>query len=418
MNYLIALVALAALMIVLSTVVSTAVEFLHKIFSLRRTGLQEMMRAMHDNVIAPMEEGRRPGPDVLKSNGRTPEAALFANAVTKNPAFGGGGRWWWPSNWPLNIFQRRFERLTKRQFVQQLAQTEFGDRLAEAPQPVITSCIGRLVFEFDRYGMAQRQFFRRRAKVLASISSLFFVMIANINAIDVYLHLSSNPAALSHALTDQEQERAAGVVEQLYDSEENGELDLSVNNVKSAMVDLLQERQLPIGDRYFPYCSEQAFDERCNASIEHKLLSLCPFSFCPTILKTNNLPDPVARVLTSPTHGPSWFLAMIATAGLLGLGAPFWFDVFNRAAGLVASMTGRGSEPSNIEQGAPMEPSDDTGFLSVDELNVLTESFLVAAGVIGFVEGGLWPDGGRLGEASSDAISAGYSGDHDGEAMG
>ena len=418
MNYLLALVALASLMIVLSTVVSTAVEFIHKVFSLRRTGLQEMMRAMHDNVIAPMEEGRRPGPEILKNNGRTPEAARFANAVTKNPAFGGGGRWWWPSNWPLNIFQRRFERLTKRQFVQQLAQTEFGDRLAEAPRPVIASCIGKLVYEFDRYGLAQRQFFRRRAKVLAGLASLFFVTIANINVIDIYLHLSTNPISLNRALVADEVDRVADAVERLDDRVKVEELNLELERVQAAMVGLGQAQQLPIGEHYYPYCIDQTLDARCSAPIEHKKIMLCPFSLCAMHLETQDVPTPVARLLTSPTHGPSWLLAMIATAGLLGLGAPFWFDVFNRAAGLVASMTGRGVDTARTEQGAPIDMSDDAGLLSSDEVNSLTEAFLVAAGVNGFVEGGLWPDGGRLGESSSDAIVAGPAGDFEGEAMG
>jgi hypothetical protein len=98
MNWLLALLAFAGLMAVLSTVVTAAVEALHKLFSLRQAGLSEMLRALHDSVIVNIENGARTQTQrqaLARAGGSSRDARKFAEDVTRSPAFGGGGRWWW-----------------------------------------------------------------------------------------------------------------------------------------------------------------------------------------------------------------------------------------------------------------------------------------------------------------------------------
>lgn len=412
MNYLLALLAFAALMIVLSTVVTTSVELIHKIFQMRRQGLAEAMRALHDNVIAPLEQGRRPSAEDLKHNGSSPNAVKFADAITKNPAYGGGNRWWWISNWPLQIFQRRFEHLSNHQFAQQLAQTDFGRTLASQNRAVVQVAIKRTVFEFYRYGVAQRQFFRRRAKVLASVVALFFVVVGNINAITIYMHLATHQTAVGSALSSVNVEKLNQLVldvEAAQDKVETNtaqqDLMAAQGQIAEALLDLTGEDALPMGAAFFPYCvppnPNPARDppgcERATGD--------------GTLRSTlNNLSNDWGRTFV-------WAISMITTAALLGLGAPFWFDVFNRAAQIVARSQGRVQSLFGSEDPRTEGEQEDSGVVNDFDFTSLTDVFLLSAGVEAVIEPGIFTEGHRLGDASENEINRSPS-NQEGEAVG
>lgn len=425
MNWILALVAFAGLMAILSTVVTVTVEAIHKAFSMRKTGLQEMLRALHDNVVRELDAGNRPNRDILKNNGRTREAAQFANAMTKSPSFGGGGRWWWPSNWGLNLFQRRFERLTKRQFAEQLAQTDFGAKLSASDRATIRRVLAHTSYEFDRYGVAQSQFFRRRAKVFSGLVAFAFVSLANVNAIDLYMHLATDEAALGRTMrfiegnnlqamadrAEQVQARLDAQVERLADEAESMAAAGDALTAEQQLEALRTARQevattvsqigaytgLPMGRRYFPYCEDVLADPDQCAGFDGDDWQIMYTSW--------SVPEPLVRLGTSPGDAIVWLLSLIATAGLLGLGAPFWFDLFNRTAALAggqmlrqpkleASASARAA--SAVKQGKRGDEEP--------EIEEMTDAFLVAAGMVDAPYPVTLPLGMRLGEASSDTM--------------
>ena len=111
MNYLTALLAFAAVMIVLSTLATVVVEGLHKIASKRSKDFQEMLTKLYDDTV----QSRLPqnaGPETKAS-----AAEEFAAQLTKNPAFR-------ETNSGLlkhipflrNLFKTEFDQLTTRQF--------------------------------------------------------------------------------------------------------------------------------------------------------------------------------------------------------------------------------------------------------------------------------------------------------------
>lgn len=430
MNWILALVAFAGLMAILSTVVTVTVEAVHKAFSMRKTGLQEMLRALHDNVVRELEAGNRPNRDVLKNNGRSKEAADFASAMTKSPSFGGGGRWWWPSNWGLNIFQRRFERLTKRQFAEQLAQTDFGSKLSGRDRATIRRVLAHTSYEFDRYGVAQSQFFRRRAKVISGLVAFSFVSLANVNAIDLYMHLATDEAALGRtmrliegnnlqAMADRAeavQARLDGQVERLADEAEalasatdgvNAEAQLEAlraarQEVATTISQIGAYTGLPMGRRYFPYCEDVLADpEQCSNfdGAEWQVM-----------FTTWTVPEPVVRLGHSPGDAIVWVLSLIATAGLLGLGAPFWFDLFNRTAAMAGGQMLRRAqaEPSAAVRAATAVRQGKRG-TEDPEIEEMTDAFLVASGIVDAPYPVALPLGMRLGEASKETTDGGAS---------
>lgn len=112
----------------------------------------------------------------------------------------------------------------------------------------------------------------------------------------------------------------------------------------------------------------------------------------------------MVRVFTDPENGIPWLMAIIATAGLLGLGAPFWFDVFNRAAAFVVNPVQAGSRSeANVRKSDTITYDDERLVPAAEETAALTDAFLVAAGVHSDVGLALWPDGEAVITETADA---------------
>lgn len=387
MNWILALFAFAGIMAVMSTIASVVVEAVHKVFALRGGGLQEMLRALHDGVVMPLDPEY---PDITQGieGGATKRAAQFSKQMTRSPAYGGKGRWWWIANVPfLNIFTRRFENLSKLQFVEQLTQTDYGQRLSGMSRPQVKQSLNRLVYEFDRYGVGQTDYFRARAKVLTMIVALFIVSIGNINALAIYSHLATNQSALNQMLNTfnstaalesiaagKKQETSAGL-----NASAQGQANLS-DGMSSIASDIrvLSNAGFPVGRNFFPYCDNP---ENLNCDIKQDAKPISLFG----------LYDSAAIPRMFTLEGIHWFLGMIVTAGLIGLGANFWFNIFramaafalrnatqgnsrvNQAAVKPATVSGEVRRPKEVK-GTLAAPGDEP------DLDLLTDAFLTVSG--------------------------------------
>lgn len=408
MNWLLALLAFSGLMAILSTVVSVAVEAAHKVFDMRARGLQEMLRALHDSVLIDIDQGRQARAKVVKAGGRSKAAARFANDMVKSPAYGGGGRFWWMSNWKLNLFSRKFESLSLRQFAEQLAQTEFGEKLVKADRSLVRHALARASYEFDRFGVAQSQFFRRRAKVVSGLVAFTFVLFANFNAIEAYMHLATNEESLEKTLIAvdgdgedsklqlrliEASDHLEKVVQGVEQAQNTDAARAAIDDLRSMTDNLFEGGELPVGSHYFPFCEAPTIDKKCKSTAEAKVF---PLIAQPTPVFVN-------QMMSSPAESVVWFMSLVATAGLLGLGAPFWFDIFRTVGALIgpkaiarvkvdandtdlakaaAQPVGRGIEKPNLEE--------------------LTDAFYVAAGVTMMPRSGTGAIGLRLGPSSAE----------------
>jgi len=371
MSWITALAAFTAFMALLASLVTVAVEAWQKLFALRTSGLKEMLRALHDNVIQdPAATGF-----TLRAQ-RDSQSAHFAKQMTLNPAYAGHGRWWWPRNWPIIntfFFQPNLERLSALQFVEQFGQTPIGREAAHTLGELERkSFLARILREFDRYGEVQSDYFHRRAKAISAVMALGLVLFGNVNAFEVYTAMARDPALAARtqafvsgsdasALVDSAKAAAQSVAEaqNALAAAPDGAVDIqalrqSINSAKSqsdalketaekarAASAALQASGLPIGLGRFPFCMRDAVggappDARCKRPSGPDQPQRA------AVADANTLPTPeevrdIGSRLWSPS-GFMWFLGVIATAGLLGLGAPFWFN----AARTLATIAGGG----------------------------------------------------------------------------
>jgi len=380
MNWLMALVAFAAFMAMLASLVTVGVEGWHKLFGLRRSGLEEMLRAIHDNVLR----------DPLASSfsvrlGASSSAPAFAKRMTENPGYAGHGRWWWPRNWPLLngfFFQPRLESLSKLQFAEQLGQTDLGRQAAlSMPEGERRAFLDRAVREFDRYGEVQSDYFRRRAKAVSGLLAFGLVAVANINAFQVYRAMALDPALTERTQSAFASQDAAAFASQLERTRteisrlqfaidqgatdpanladmrtalaatqaQAAEMQLAVTSAKSAL-SALEDTGLPIGPNRFPYCivgkGETSPDPMCGQPVGAALPGHAFAAIGAPVTVQH------AAIRVASFDGLFWFMQILATAGLLGLGAPFWFSV----ARSVSAISGRRQSAAAVEAQQPQSP--------------------------------------------------------------
>ncbi len=411
MNWILALFGFAGIMAIMSIIASVVVEAIHKVFSLRGSGLKEMLRALHDGVVMPLDPAFPEVQEGLEGGG-TKEASKFAKQMMVSPSYGGKGRWWWISNLPgLNLFRRKYENLSKIQFVEQLTQTDYGKRLSGKDRSEIKTSLNRLVYEFDRYGEGQSNFFRGRAKVFTTIVALLIVSLGNLNALSIYRHLASDEGALNgvisffqndpellNAYIDKRTSTLAAIDPQ--DAAET-QITQAASTIKSD-IRILSNAGFPVGRAYFPYCevpSNPGCDVKTYKSGEPvNLLGYKSYA--------------IPRIFTP--EGATWFLGMIATAGLIGLGAPFWYNIFKLLATMAvrvhpvarqATAVMDVSQTSKVEGEVKRPPSPKGTLASPGEepdLDLLTDAFLTVSGKDVLSRP---PMGKRLGEASADRVS-------------
>lgn len=427
MSWLVALAAFAGIMAVFSTVVTVAVEAYHKALSLRRSGLQEMLRAMHMRVIKRLDSAL-PEED---QKALIRAASSFARSMTQSPSYGGHGRWWWPANWGINISQRQFEQLSKRQLAEQLSQTEFGKRLVQADRATIQGVMAELAYEFDRMGAAQSDYFRRRAKMISGVFAFGFVAIGNINAIEIYKHLAENEANAGRSIEFIEQFAAQREARSLALAEDMQGEDPNLKPYLIAIEEVRAQTQIPTGRAYFPYCEGIVVNETGSSdgaaastdastgpqriNVDEKLCTRTGSVEKITIPFTTRdltLPQVFANAVYHPGPWIVWLLSIIATAGLLGLGAPFWFDVFNKVTALAGRQATQ-ARAAAAEEDKKSEPSvpGKRGGEDADPVQ-MTDALLASSGQINRTGGMAGaPIGVRLGAASAD-VSGGASPHH------
>ncbi|MEM7637679.1 MAG: hypothetical protein AAF269_01345 [Pseudomonadota bacterium] len=422
MSFLLALAAFAAIVAVYSTVVTVLVEGLQKVLALRSAGMNEMLRAFYDQTLASLQPGDTP--DTEKASleaGKKPSNAArdFADSITRRTP-SESLKFWYIRNWPLigHIFASRRQKLSTLQFIESLAETKEGAALSRHEPGQLREALTTAAYQYERLGETQSEYFQSRAKLLSVIVGLVVAVFINFDAITVYKELSTN-ASLSSRLTlamDQEKlnlvQKVAGA-----DDTELESSSLMTPAIQQAAGDL-RALGIPIGRKMFPHCegyshtptdqvlttnrsqadaivATEYFDPRCGKSRQQTVNQTWALSFQDFLTIEGASPtgyfDTAGYWLSYRGHRVAaignnlqsflmWALGVVVAGGLLGLGAPFWFKIFNRLsamaipaarATLTAPPKAPGAPPvlvkvSDVRPATSSDPEDlERGFLTV-----------------------------------------------------
>jgi len=407
-----AILAFAAIMIMLATLVTVLVESVQKVFRMRRDGLQQMLEGLYETSIrgqvgAQLErassaavskgegfhsvakslgegsdssiqssmssaarEASRLASQEKKDNAneyfvRKVAAAQFAEQLMRNPIFdriparSALGR-------IMGWIRRRlvtddFENIDTRQFIEQLANTEAGDKLASLAEQELKPLLRTISYQFERFGEAASDYFARRAWVLSVVISILLAFAVNIDSVRIFRTLVINPSVSGQVRQSFEALKAANVEKAAQpapsQSEETGTgaettgLDASSNRGRSdaakdadtKLKEALEQTKealakfngqgIPIGRDYFPFCGTVDVDkDNCDGVPPQREKFTKTVGFFGPPLDWLSYQPHWVRWVFARANGWWWFFSTLLAGGLIGLGAPFWYDIYRKAA--------------------------------------------------------------------------------------
>jgi hypothetical protein len=155
--------------------------------SIRKSMVNAAREAMHE------DEAKR-----VDYFARKVAAAKFAEQLMRNPNFG----WFTPRTaigCALDWVRRRivthdFENIDTRQFIEQLANTEAGDKLAAFGETKLRAVLRTVAYQFERYGEAASDYFARRAWAISVVVSIILAFVVNVDAVRTFKTRVVNPA--------------------------------------------------------------------------------------------------------------------------------------------------------------------------------------------------------------------------------
>lgn len=317
MNILLACFAFAAIMIVLSTMASTIVEAIHKLSRQRAKDFERMLKNYYIGSVQPL---------INESGGEAVDS--FVSSIRKNPAFdkdgANGKKTKNPFKRILNrVFDTSFETLTTPQYVEQLARSPIAKTVSERLEKTEEQVIERLASEFERYGDAATDYFSRRAQVLSVVVAIAVAITLNVDALRLFKALANDSNLASEVVEkfDPEdwQEKATSAV----GNQEAKALIQGLELEVKAQAKYLSEWRLPIGNSFFPYCfsgeetARNRIDEKCNIynSIKSEAGGVARWY-------------EIGLALAFSSYFWSWVLNALLSGLLIGLGAPFWFNIY------------------------------------------------------------------------------------------
>jgi AcrR family transcriptional regulator len=304
MNWFEAILAFALSMIVFSTMVTVMVEITYRFWRRREKIFKEMVERLFNQVLWPLLRERLAQADVttLRQN--------FVDALTlNNAAFDPGA----PSR---SKGLRRIDnsKMTALEFAERLAGTEVGKTIAAEAKDRIDAVINDLAQKYVRFCDGARTLLAERSLSFSLALSIVLAFALNINAVVLFRSFVQDEKLRSGVIERQATierdfkaaqaalERAKG---QTIAQDDQQEIEKRIKELRDQVGDLTAIG-LPIGYENFPGCTKP------RPSVD---IGDC---------KAGTVLQYVA-----------WALSVLLGGLLIGLGAPFWFDV---AQGLSKSL--------------------------------------------------------------------------------
>ena len=321
MNILNAVLAFAAYMVILSTLVSAIVELIFQYKDKRQSYFREIISRLFDDIIWPrleqqilsqqlpkQDNGDNDNPNNSseeKTKAKKRAKDNFVNAmvsVTGLRAVKKGES----SKSHFSDNEKKTESLTSVEFASRFAKTCSGKIIYTLGKEKAEVIVADLVRSFEDLSVGSTSDFRTRASKWSLAVGFVLAFSLNIDAFQLFKELNSDPKVVEQVI--------AATSDQIKTMQEADNADNQkehLDTIKDTL-SVVGHVGLSVGWDYFPICkpSVSVLDSRCpkqTAVDEHE---------------NNNTNEPHRYVF--------WLLGLISTGIFVGLGSPFWFQVFQR----------------------------------------------------------------------------------------
>jgi hypothetical protein len=338
MQWIEAALAFALTMIVFSTIVTVITEVILRALRSREKNFRSMVEQLFDQIVWPRVRERLSGLAVDTVRNR------FVEALTSNPLAAGAAS-------PINrlsgrMVPRTVSSMTVMELMERIGDTEIGTAIAAGGADYINDAINDLAQKYDRFCRGAHESFAAHAKAWSVAISIALAFALNVDAVRVFVTYL-NDGAIRQAVIAQENRILNGLDEarrslaavEAQVAEAGTPADGRLDQVRASMERVaaaaseLSTLGVPVGFGYFPGCAK---------------------------LTADGMPvDPSCAAGGGIAAAGAWlgWIGSVLLAGLLiGLGAPFWFDLargLSRGARALRLIGLGGQEPPPEKAGEP-----------------------------------------------------------------
>jgi len=346
MNWLNAMLAFALAMIVFCTIVSAVTEFVQHLWGHRQDGLKWMLERFYDEVITTrLQTGalaRENFLDTLTSNLSAPASKKVRLTALS-----------------YQEFANRFARTDAGRAVWEAIKQQAGGAEDQIKQSA-DALIGQLAQQFARFEADATAYFAQRARSITIGVAIVVAFALNIDAVRLFSSFMADQQLTQRLLARAEKITAVPAAPggaaatipaaaPVAPPDPSGPQKPARAADPSGITQQLEETSalgLPIGSRYFPWCTEPSRpDAGCLATGGALVLQYV-----------------------------RWFAVTLLTGLLIGLGGPFWFDVYSKVSATISALRGSG-----LAAGAPRDQTSGTPGTPADAVAAAAQAFRDAA---------------------------------------
>jgi len=353
-----AVLAFALLMVAFSTVASGLTETVNRLLALRKLNLRIALRKFLHDIVWPnyVSAVRAKGGNVDgASRRRTLETLL--DTLTRNMV--AESNLWTPTGFGYYWTSRLWvDELSPEAFMERLAKTEVGQATLRLDEADRRATIADFTLSYERYMAASQELYRKTARQIAFVVAIVLAIAANIHLGRLVVYLRDNPEAVQEIVSNEEEivriyETLQASAGEDVDDEALEQIALEIEETRAALETVRVDYNLPIGWQYWPYGDDE-------------VIALEPGDTTPPV--ASGLPDYPKRFL-------AWLAQVILAGILIGLGAPFWYQIVRKVGQSRAIGASLGlSRPESVGRG---ENVHDQSALERAEIN---DALFVASG--------------------------------------
>jgi hypothetical protein len=366
-----AALAFAITMLALSLVVSSFVEIIHRVLSMREAGLKYMIGQMFDQVLK--RYLKREALEELVDKSKIPDAAkadisalaenvrtAFVERMSANRAPMGVAPKATPADPAKQVAQnpkrflglwngRDLGAMTSTEFMERLGSIDVGQKIREAASDggtaaadAIDAALKDIAQKFEAFGKDASEYFEGRARLLSVVVAIALAFLAHVDAVDLFRTYLRDPNARAKVIEQAEavtaQHKAAAEAAKALDA-----ISKSAGTPEEIKADIKKEIDALKDDAKAAIAGAKATikqyadlgapigwtDDRQNAAHPANLLWICsggePDDPKKPWLQACNKSGKMLVWFAGPRVVLDWIY--LALGGLLiGLGAPFWYN--------------------------------------------------------------------------------------------
>lgn len=306
MEFLDAIIAVALTLAALATVVTILLEIFIRVAGLKARRQVALFGRLFDDVLSRQLPGAAVKWEVIKAILESRGTDRKMAASEKDQRYFG------------TAAGAIYDEVSLEHVLRRLLETSSAAALVAETEETLKAKLGLIARKYEEYCSALGADFKRNAlrwSVWTGIMLAFAMNADGVRLFATYMGDSELRERVIERLAQSETQARAAVA----GSEGTGD-GLAGVRAARGQLELIEAAALPLGASYFPYCHVPWLHGSETAS-----------------------PDPLCQDAAAVSLGAGllWLLKVLATGILIGLGAPFWYDVARRLAEVRSAFGGK-----------------------------------------------------------------------------